>query len=440
MTIAADPGIMKIIIFTVVGALFGGALWSYRGSHGWGGESGVLNWGFLMTMYLVMVSGGPAGTSPLQTALAGMAMTLTTPAWGTLNKQICGVIDSNGENKVSVRPSSGVAMMLLLGFGTPAVFGLILGNIFCGTPWTLKEYIVIIAVYYAVFFICEATVSHPIVKLIQPPGAEAFERGLRDNGISGSAYKAFMAHFDKMSWAKKIPGGRNYFTEVAVVSKAIASAACLTVTGLCLGETGSARTGAFVCASFAVGITAADVFFLLADKGLIDNQKVPAWSSWEYFTGFLAGGAITLYILLNGNTAKAAYSPAVLPPRIYAFIVWLAGYCFMFAYNILRPLAMRFDGNRFRKPVVAAASAVTAAVLIITGATRGFDMSGIPVTTYASAGLLAVFVIQTLLYFFAPGYDRGKKYGAAYNMNFVGITDAVSAVVCAAAVTVFLVK
>ena len=441
MTKNMNMPILKVIIFTIVGALLGGALWSYRGSHGWGGESGVLNWGFIMCLYLVMITGGNAKTTPAKIAVAAIAMVITTPSWGTLNHQICGYIQSGDTETVSISPVSGIIMMLLLGFGTAGLFGILLGNMFGNCEWSIKQYTTIIIIYYAIFFLCEATIAHPLVRLIQPEAVSTFESGLTDAGIESTARQAFMSHFDKISWAKKIDGGRNYFTEVSVISKAIATAICLLATRFLFADKSSAKTGLVVSIAFAVGITVADIAFLLYDKGIIDGVKIPAWSTWEYFTGFIAGGIIVLWILLNGKTdVLSERTLGVLPPRIHEIFVYLLGFCFIFGFNLIRPFILRFDGFKLAIPCMIAFCVVVAGILLLLGLKNNFDLTVVDIKKYASIGFVVVFAVQTLLYFVAPGIDDGELYGAAFNLNFVGIIDLISAIAATGTGIYFLVK
>ena len=111
-----------------------------------------------------------------------------------------------------------------------------LGRGFSDKQWKFYHVIIVVAVFFAAYYIAMATVSHWILNLVQPESAEAFVDELRSVGIKDSAYDAFMKHFDNDSWAKKFTvdilgrtslAGRNYFQEIMTISSAVSAIAVL---------------------------------------------------------------------------------------------------------------------------------------------------------------------------------------------------------------------
>ena len=48
---------LKNALAILLGALLMGLLWRVRGEHGWGSSWGLLNAGFIFTMFLVVIKG-----------------------------------------------------------------------------------------------------------------------------------------------------------------------------------------------------------------------------------------------------------------------------------------------------------------------------------------------------------------------------------------------
>ena len=392
----------------IMGALLCGMLWRFRGSHGWGGESGVFNAGYVMLLFFALITGSNKKTTPLKIAITSAAFILTTPQWGTINSQICGVI-SNGDDPLITGVSTGSAifMMLMLGFTMVGLYSLLLGNIFSEKQWKIHHYIIIVAVFFAVQYICKASVAHPILKLIQPVSEKSFNDALiADKGITTGVYKAYLAHFDNVSWAKKIAGGRNYFAEIELISRFIAVVACIFVTRFAFKDKTCAKLGTFVCLSFAIGITVADLFFYFfssTGKG-IDISFIPAWSSWEYFTGFISGGLATFFVLKFGKlNIQKEYSLSFLPAKAYNIVNYLVGICLPFAFNLARPVIMRFDDSSLQIFVAAAIIAFILFAVIFTGIKSKLQFEKMQINHYFAAAFLTVLIIQTAVYFFGAG-------------------------------------
>ena len=69
--------------------------------------------------------------------------------------------------------------------------------------WKVKDFIILIAVFYITDLVTKATVSHFVLNLIQPEATELFEKGLAAAGVEGDVWKVYLQHFDNVSWGKK---------------------------------------------------------------------------------------------------------------------------------------------------------------------------------------------------------------------------------------------
>ncbi|MBP9988026.1 MAG: hypothetical protein KBT46_00870, partial [Ruminococcus sp.] len=263
---------------------------------------------------------------------------------------------------------SGIFIMLCLGFGMATLFGIMLGRGFSGKQWKIWDFVILIAVFYAFNYLAKATLAHWIVGLVQPQAAQAFEDGLVAAGKDGTAYEMFMKHFDNASWAKKIDGGRNYFAEIQAVASTISAIAVIIATRFIIKDKRAARMGLIVSAAFAFSVTVSDIFFYLSAGGyhMLKESMLPecvhAWSFWEYFTGFFAGGIITAVVInLKPENDVEELVMKKVPEKATNVIAILLGYVFAVGVNIARPIFTRYDDDY---PVYYLIAGIVGAVII----------------------------------------------------------------------------
>lgn len=395
--------VLKNALFILLGALLMGLLWRVRGEHGWGSSWGVLNAGFVFTMFIVVIKGSRQKLDIGWLSLTALAFMLTTPGWGTLLSQITGIIYDaedwiNGGNDVYTSVGSAIFLMLCLGFGLASVFGIMLGRGFSEKQWKIKDFVILLGVFYITDLIATAVISPFILNAVQPEAAQVFEEGLKIQGIDGSAYQVYMEHFKDVSWAKKIDGGRNYFQSCDVITATIKAIASLLVTRFIIKDKVSAKVGAVVCSAFAIGITVADLFFYFGNGGYheLNESYLPesfyAWGCWEYFTGFIAGGIITAFILKlkpGKDVPELAFSKIKEKPK--AILTFILGTLFMLGVNIVRPVLVRFEDSDFM--IIATIFAVLFAIGFVVALVKfyGFNASKIHIEKYY-AYLLLFFV------------------------------------------------
>ncbi|MCQ2485762.1 MAG: hypothetical protein MJ168_10585 [Clostridia bacterium] len=373
----------EIIIYSLLGALLGGAMWRARGSHGWGSEMGVITVGLLVLVFIYAVFKRRTNASFFQIVAAASACALTTPAWGTLLNQTSGYFEvsvkgdyDNVVNTFNCTPWSGVFIMLCLGFGMMPLFMFAVSRLFSDKKYSLVKYIAVVAVFFAVFYIANATVSHLILKLVQPESIKAFEWGLDYREIKGSAYSVYMKHFSDINWGKKVPFGRNYFTEITVISHAIAAAVTALFIRIGFKDKVGAKITFWGCAAFSVGITVANVFFVLKNKLGVEAHPWldGAWSFWEFSTGFISVLLVMLLLFsINKKYPDIGFKDNLvpkLPEKVQDIILCLFVFCFGFGWVTIAPLAERLDASDVFPIIVYAvggAAIVVLAVLMLIG-------------------------------------------------------------------------
>lgn len=352
------------IITVLMGALLLGLLWRVRGEHGWGSSWGLLNAGFVYTLFIVLIKGTRQKLDLKHIALISIAFMFTTPGWGTLLKQITGVIYqpedlSLGLETTYTSVGSAVFLMLCLGFGLASLFGIMLGKGFSAKEWKLRHFIILLAVFYITDLIASAFISPFILNAVQPEAAEVFEKGLAISEIDGSAYKVYLSHFKDVAWAKKIEGGRNYFQSIEAITSAIKAVTSIIATRFILKDKIAAKTGAVVCSAFAIGITVADLFFYFGNGGyhMLNESYLPeffyAWGCWEYFTGFIAGAIITAFIVLlkpEEDVNEVVFKK--IPKKAKNVLIFIAGMVFLIGVNIVRPVMVRFEDSKGMIPAI----------------------------------------------------------------------------------------
>lgn len=389
----------------LMGALVLGMLWRFRGTHGWGSESGILNSGFIFTMFLVIITGGNARTNPFRIALNSFLFILTTPAWGTLLNQMRGMI-SSGPDPIyyGVSPASGVFMMLMLGFSIAGLFGIMTGFMFSDSKLKAWHYVLLVAALYAVTYLFKAGPAHQIIRLVQPQTIDHFNSSLVANGVDCGVFKAYMSHFDNMEWGRSIIGGRNYVAEVGTISLAVATMVCILLTRFVIKDRRAARIGLLTALSFAFAITFANLFFVFFSNtgkpALIESQRIFAWGCWEYFTGFIAGALVTLIVMKlgtcdNGHDGSADF----IPLRMRNFLGF-AGTMAVLCYNIIRPIILRYEKGALQHPAVVAAITIAVLVVAIYGVRSRFDVSRMDGVRFSKITLLWLVLLQSVIYFF----------------------------------------
>ncbi len=425
MTLQKKNSALTDIITVLIGALLFGFLWRVRGEHGWGSSWGLLNAGVVFTLFLTVAVGERKKMNFAWTALTALSFMMTVPSWGTLLNQVSGILyreeawTKGVTDFVYISPASAIALMLCLGFGAAAVFGIMLGRGYSEKQWKLKDFIILIAVFYIVDLVAKAGVAHWILNLIQPEASEIFADGLQKAEITDSVYKAYMAHFDNLSWAKKLDGGRNYFSSIQAISSTLRAIAALIATRFIVKDKRSAKTGAVVCGAFAFAITAADIFFYLGNGGyhMLSSSYLPesfsAWPLWEFFTGFIAGGIITAFMLKLKSQADLS-EPVFdkLPSKIKLIFTFILGYILMLGVAIVRPILERYDDSKYVILFTAIAAVVAIVIAVLLSKKYGVTLDKL------GYGKFATFALPCFVLYIFAAY---MFLGCAERLNYTSI-------------------
>ena len=428
--------VLKNALTILLGALLMGLLWRVRGEHGWGSSWGVLNAGFVFTMFIVVIKGSRQKLDIGWLSLTALAFMLTTPGWGTLLSQITGIIYDaedwiNGGSDVYTSVGSAVFLMLCLGFGLASLFGIMLGRGFSEKQWKIKDIVILLGVFYITDLIASAVISPFILNAVQPEAAQVFEEGLKIQSIDGSAYQVYMEHFKDVSWAKKIDGGRNYFQSCDVITATIKAIASLLAVRFIIKDKISAKVGVVVCSAFAIGITVADLFFYFGNGGYheLNESYLPeifyAWGCWEYFTGFIAGGIITAFILKlkpSKDVPELAFAKVKDKPK--AILTFILGTLFMLGVNIVRPVLVRYEDSDFM--IIATIIAVIFAIVFVALLVKfyGFNASKIHIEKYYSFLLLFFVMYINIVYLVIGTDDCVHLFGNTGFQHYMAILSA----------------
>ena len=426
---------MRAAADILVGALLLGMLWRFRGSHGWGAAWGVLACGFVFALFLAALLGKKERVSFALLSATALSFMLTTPSWGTFLSGITGMqeLSAKGNDAVTtvfVHPASAAALMLCLGFGMTAVFGVLLGKCFGGKAWRLRDFLFVLLTFYAVTALMQATASHGIFRLLQPESVRVFAADLQEHGVTDGVFKTYLHHFGNIDWGKKYIGGRHYFAAIEAISRAIAAAAVLLVVRFGVKDKQAAGTGAVVCLSFALAITAADVWFFLAGGGYHAAQgfslpdRIAAWSTWEYCTGFIAGALITAYVRRLSVTTEVTL-PEKLPQKVRSAAAYILFFIGGLGLNVVRTMLVRMDRSSWQIPAVILAALAVIGVSVLLCRRWGAALENAPSDRLARA-LVAFFAGYFLLLYLFAYEPQIKELRMLHNIlvlvSYAGVT------------------
>lgn len=414
----------------LVGALLMGFLWRVRGETGWGSSWGLLNAGFVFTMFLCLAKECRKKLDIGWLSLTALSFMLTVPAWGTLLSQITGVLQKAdasvpGSVPVYISVTSAIIIMLCLGFGVATLFGIMLGRGFSEKQWKVKDFIIVLAVFFISDLITKASVSHFILDLIQPQAAELFEKGLAAANVEGDAYSVYMQHFNNISWAKKFDGGRNYFSSIQTISSAIRAVCSLVAVRFIVKDKISAKVGTVVSGAFAFAITVSDLFFYFGSGGYHMENPSPfpsfiyPWGCWEYFTGFIAGAIITAYILKLRKTENVIEQTfSFVPEKAQTVLTFILGFVFMIGVSIVRPVLERFDDSDYQIIATVIAVLVAIAAVVLMNIKWGINAHKVS-TEKLYKLLLPVFVIYIFIVYMFVGIPDKQNFRELFSLQTI---------------------
>lgn len=454
--------VLKNILIVLMGALLMGFLWRIRGTNGWGSSWGLLNAGAIFSLFAITIIGDRKKTSLAWVGLSAFSFMLTVPTWGTFLDQITGSISSQVESKI-LSPETGklvegivegailgedglyyiagaraipmwsaVSIMLILGFGLATIWGIMLGRSLSDKQWKIRDFVLLVAVFFAAMYASRATLAHTLTEILQPEALDLFKEGLFRQGVVNEAnfesiYKVYMDHFDDMSWAKKIMGGRNYFAFVETISIAIGGIVAMLTTRFVIKDKRAANMGLITSVSFAIAITVADLFFYFFDSttGKIGEVKnIYAWSCWEYFTGFIAGIFITATILFFKNrmgedVREKAFS--TVPAKITDILQFLMGFVAVLGINIVRPVLDRLEDTDFHIPALILAFIGAVIFIVLSIKKFGVNLDNTTQVSYSYKALVVMMIYMFCIYMFTDFTNGGANIMSASALHNIAM-------------------
>ena len=350
-------------IFAIIaGACLVGFMWRARGSHGFGAKWGMFAVAFVFVLFIYALYGRRQKMNYEMMPLCAVFAALTAGGWGTLNSQMDGYLSSSanfvGEETyrfIEISEYSGLAIMLLLGFGWLPLFAICFSSLFSKKKYEFKDFLIYVGVYYITVIISNFTISHLILDVINPEAVEACAEGLRDAGHNISPMKAFITELGSAAWAKKIPFCRNYFTSVKVISSAVGAITSILTVAIVIKDKFTAVVAFFINLACAIAITVADIPLILdSDRGFFAGVKAPAfitgyeWSTWEFFTGFILGLLVMIIITLIPKQYTDAeelftYTPLLKNKRFSIIYNGILTMFFSFVVILARAFSFRFN-------------------------------------------------------------------------------------------------
>lgn len=447
MTNAKNLNTFQKVFAVITGAFMTGLMWRLRGNHGFGAKWGMFCVALTLVLLIFALYGKRKKMNFEMIPITAGLAAITAGGWGTLNSQMSGYLSSNayftGEEvyrSVEISSFSGVAIMLLLGFGWLPLFACAIGILFSEREYKLKDYAIFIGTYYVVMLVVSVSVAHPLLQLINPQAVEGAALGLADAGYDMSPMKAFITKLGSAAFAKPIPFCRNYFTSIKVISSAVGALASSIVIRFALKDKIAAGISLAINGICAVAITLADIPLVLnSDRGVLAGVNSPefidanAWGLWEYFTGFFLGlGIMLLLVLLPKKITDCEenyeYSPLFKNQKISFLYNTFVTFLFSFGVMLSRTFGLRFteffvddDTVEIIVTVVMSIIAFVPCLLIVK---KNMKIKGLvtpsdkPLNKFCSQALAIYIALASFMYFFFGEQSRDTLVYLPYKELF----------------------
>lgn len=350
---------MKILSI-ILGTLAGGFLWRCRGESGWGSSWGLYSVGLILLL-LIYQFYGKRSNMKYENICIGAALTgLGVTGYATVIEQLAGVVYSDlpyagGDPVYSpVDPYSGLIIILIMGFTLVPFFSFFVGTLFSGKKYKIQHYIIAIAIFFAVSYIAKATVSHYILKAINPDQVNYAALGLKDYGFDyASPMQAYMKHFGNRRWTQEIPYFENYYMSIEHISDAFGVIAVALYPLIAFKDKVSCGVTLFISTFTAIATTALSSLISIAfASGFFAGMEVPralqygaGWGIWEFSTGASVGFFTMLIIALLPKKYTEQTMPdesPLLQNKKLSFLFNIVATVFIFGVVPFRVLGIRF--------------------------------------------------------------------------------------------------
>lgn len=313
----------------ILGALLGGFMWRCRGEGGWGSSWGLCGVGLVMMLLIYHFYGNRKGMKFEMIPIGALFMSLGVTGYATVIIESSGILWSDlpysgtliggempkfigerGDILAPVNPVSGAAIIFIMGFTLVPLFALFITSLFSDKEYKIKDYVIVLVIFFVSSLIYKATIAHPILKLINPEQVQYALMGLKDSGYNySSAMAGYMSHFMNRDWTQDIPFFENYYMSVEHVADFLA-VITISIYALAAKKDKYTAFGALVIdALTALGTTA--ISPLMATRhgaGIFMEKTLPNWfikisdwGVWEFGTGFFFGLFLMIFIAITEN-------------------------------------------------------------------------------------------------------------------------------------------
>ncbi len=361
------------ILSVVLGAIITGFMWRCRGEGGFGSSWGLYSVGLVLMMIIFHFYSDRKGMKYEMIPLGGLLLGLSVTGYATVIDQLAGVLYSDlpysgemikGQAPVLVLDDGGVCapidhisgavIIFIMAFTLIPLFSFFVTSLFSDKEYKIKHYIIVTVIFFVSQTIFKATVSHFILKLINPDQVQYAMLGLKEMGLEfSSPMKAYMSHFLDRSWADDIPFFENYYMSVEHISDALA---VITISLYALIGRKDKYTGfGSIIINLCVAVVSTVLTSLVSDvfdSGFFKGVDIPDWymkisdwGVWEFLTGFAVGLFTMLFLAITANkyTVKCVADEAPLftnKKLSFAFNFVLT--VFIFGVTPARAISIRF--------------------------------------------------------------------------------------------------
>ncbi len=379
-----NPGAAEKIISVILGTLAGGFMWRCRGESGFGSSWGLYSVALILILIIYNFYGNKKGFKfemiPIGAFLAGLGVT----GYATVIEQLAGVIynDVTPTGEVVYCPVdkfSGLYIILIMGFTLVPLFAFFVGSLFSEKEYKLYHYVIMAAIFFGVSYICKASVSHFILKAINPDQVNYAAEGLKAAGHDySSPMMAYMKHFAGRKWSQTVPFFENYYMSVEHISDFIAVIAIALYPLIAFKDKLTCCVTLVINAFVSVATTAlSSLISVCFRSGFFEGITVPrclengaGWGIWEYATGASVGFITMLVIALmpkkytrQGNPDK---KPLFESNKLNFIFNTVAG-VFIFALVPWRAIGIR-TGKLLENAGILEDSSPTGDIIMIAGA------------------------------------------------------------------------
>ncbi|MBP9988445.1 MAG: hypothetical protein KBT46_03000 [Ruminococcus sp.] len=316
-------------ISVILGAIVCGFMWRCRGEGGFGSSWGLYSVGLVMMLLIYHFYSDRKGMKYEMIPFGALMLGLSVTGYATVIEQLAGVVWSDlpysgkminglspvltmpeGDVYAPINPVSGAVIIFLMSITLIPLFSFFVTSLFSDKEYKIRHYVIAIAVFYISSLIFKASISHLIIKAINPDQVQYAFMGLKESGYDfSSPMQAYMSHFLDRRWTQEIPFFENYYMSIEHISDALA---VLVLSGYALIFRKDKYTGfGSIILDVLTGAASTVLTPLIScrfNSGFFEGVTIPnwflkiaSWGVWEYATGFFIGFFIMLFLALTAD-------------------------------------------------------------------------------------------------------------------------------------------